>query len=316
MITKFSIIIPIYNAEKYLDECLNSILSQDYKEFEVIMINDGSNDNSDKICQSYCIRDSRFKLVNQKNSGVSSARNKGIKLAKGEFIIFIDSDDVLIDSALKTIEENIFDNDLLCYGYSKCYLDREEDFLLKNYKFKNKMDYIKSIIYNQEIGGFLWNKCFKREIITNKNILFDRNLHYCEDLLFVSEYLNNSKKVSYVPKILYKYRMRRSSVSFNLFSEKNASILKSYEKLINKYKNYDNIENRLKFLYILSYYKLKSIIPKNFELNKSILSNESTIISGEKLSIKEKINFIIIKHFNLFYRLLRLRKNNKLNLFD
>ena len=313
---KFSIIIPIYNAEKYLHECLSSILNQDYKYFEVIMINDGSIDNSDKICQSYCIKDSRFKLVNQKNSGVSIARNKGIKLANGEFIIFIDSDDVLIDGALKIIEKNICDNDLLCYGYCKYYLDKEENILLKNYQFKNKEDCIKTIIYNQEVGGFLWNKCFKRDIINKKNILFDKNLHYCEDLLFVSEYLKYCNKLHYISKVLYKYRMRKSSVSFNLFSKKNVSMLKSYEKLINKYKGYDDVANRLKFLYIISYYKIKSIIPKNFEVNKSILKNERIVILKEKLNIKEKIIFIIIKYFNFFYRLLRLRKNNRLNLFE
>ena len=162
MLNKFSIIVPIYNAEKYLSECLDSILFQNYEHFEVIMVDDGSTDNSNEICQFYCNKDDRFKLIVQKNQGVSSARNKALELVTGNFILFVDSDDILLSNSLKFIEKKIKDNDLLCFGYYKYYLNNQEAMILKNDFFKKKDDYLNAIIFNQEFGGYLWNKCFKQ----------------------------------------------------------------------------------------------------------------------------------------------------------
>lgn len=312
---KISIIIPIYNAERYLKECLDSIIYQKYQNIELILINDGSIDNSDIICKDYARKDKRIKLIKQKNSGVSSARNVGINVSTGTVILFVDSDDLLEDGAIEKIVNCIENNDLLCYGYKELYKNScnntvlEENFLINNDIF------LKSVYLTKEVGGYLWNKCFRADIIKKNKILFDTNLHYCEDLVFVTEYLKYCKKVYYLNKTLYMYRMRKSSVSYNFFNKKNITLLNSYKKLIDD--NIDvEISNRLKYNYLVSYYKLKKLIPKDFLIDKDIIKNEKSILKNANLSIKELLTFYLIKHFNLLYRFLRNEKNKKLNLFD
>ena len=127
---KVSIIVPVYNTELYLEECLSSILNQTYDNYEVIIIDDGSIDNSYKICQRYCKKDNRFIYIKQKNSGVSAARNKAISCVNGDIIIFLDSDDYLNYSALEIIVNEFNDYDLLCYAYSNIYKNYKEDVLV------------------------------------------------------------------------------------------------------------------------------------------------------------------------------------------
>lgn len=311
---KFSVIIPVYNAERYLKECINSIIIQTYKNFELILVNDGSTDNSEEICQNYIKNDKRIKLINQKNSGVSSARNVGIKESTGALILFVDSDDSLEKDAIQTIVNNFDNNDLLCYGYKEVYRDYYND-VFSNNNLNSKDLFLKSVYLTKEVGGYLWNKCFKADIIKKNKILFDTTLHYCEDLVFVTEYLKFCNKIHYLNKTLYMYRMRKSSVSYNFFCKKNITLLNSYKKLIDD-NNDVEISNKLKYNYLISYYKLKKLIPKNFYINNDIIKNEKNILKNEKLNLNELFVFYLIKYFNWLYRFLRNKKNKKLKLFD
>ena len=315
MSCKVSIIIPVYNAERYLKECLDSVIYQKYQYIELILINDGSSDSSEMICQEYVKKDKRVKLINQKNGGVSSARNVGIGVSTGTIILFLDSDDLLEYDAIQTIVNNIDNNDMLCYGYKEIYKNNYNNILLKENNLTNKDLFLKRVYLTKEIGGYLWNKIFRADIIKNNKILFDTNLHFCEDLVFVVEYLKYCKSVHYLNKTLYIYRMRKSSVSYNFFNKKNITLLNSYKKLINCTDDIDVI-NRLKYNYLVSYYKLKKFVPKDFFVDKDIIKNEKIILKNENLSKKELLTFYLIKHFNLLYRFLRNEKNKKLNLFD
>ena len=131
-----SIIIPVYNSEKYLIECLDSVLLQTYKNFEALLINDGSTDNSGEICDNFAVKDSRFKVFHKKNGGVSSARNFGIKEAKGEWICFVDSDDFVSDLFLA----NIFNNDLyfIDFIFTNAYFYNSKLNSIKYKSMKNK----------------------------------------------------------------------------------------------------------------------------------------------------------------------------------
>lgn len=313
--TYISIIIPIYNAERYLKDCLDSVIMQKYDNLEVILINDGSTDNSEKICREYVNKDKRIKLINQENKGVSAARNKGISTSAGEIILFIDADDLLADDAIQTIIDNIKDNDLLCYGYKEIYKNNDYNIILKSNIINNKELFFENVYLTKEIGGYLWNKCFRAEILKKNKVLFDTKLHYCEDLVFVTEYLKYCKKVKYINKVLYMYRMRKSSVSYNFFSKKNVTLLNSYKKLIDNNNNV-KINNRLQYNYLLSYYKLKKVISKDFNVEKSIINNEKTILKNENLNLKELLMFYLIKNFNWLYRFLRNEKNKRLKLYE
>ena len=141
-----SIIIPIYNVEKYLEKCLDSILNQTYKNLEIILIDDGSTDNSPNICNSYCEKDKRIKIIHKNNEGVSSARNKGIELSKGKYIVFIDSDDYVSNEHIEVLYDCIISNnvDLVISNL----IDISEDGIILN---------------NEEKESFLMNKdqCLK-----------------------------------------------------------------------------------------------------------------------------------------------------------
>lgn len=307
---KVSIIIPIYNAENYLNQCLNSLKKQTYKNIEVIMINDGSKDNSEKICKSF-LNDERFKLFNKKNTGVSDSRNVGIKKATGKYILFVDSDDWCDDNLIKSCV-NAFENyDMICFEYFRCFID-------KNVKVEINIDLNsdinKEILNSNNVGGYLWNKCFISSIIKNNNILFDKTINYCEDLLFVKQYLKYVKKVKYINEPLYYYRIRKNSVTNNFYNKNNISILKACDILIKEYKEDNLFSNSLKYSYLLNYYKLRKFIPNDFKVNKGILDCEDMILKG--ISKKEKIKLKFVKYFPKIFLFFKKINDKKIKAFN
>ena len=127
-----TIIVPIYNASMYLRKCLESLYHQSYKKMEILLINDGSTDNSEKICKEFVKKDSRFKYMYKKNGGVSSARNVGIEQAKGDYIIFVDSDDFCTNDMIDNILPKLTKNKLLCFGYFRVFKNKKEKEVLNN----------------------------------------------------------------------------------------------------------------------------------------------------------------------------------------
>ena len=307
---KVSIIIPIYNAEKYLFKCLNSIKEQTYTNIEVLMINDGSTDNSETICKEF-LKDYRFCLINKKNGGVSSARNLGINRCNGEYVLFVDSDDWCDKELLKQAVQNIKSYDMLCFAYYKAYKDKN---ICEELKVNKNANIKKEILSNKLIGGYLWNKLFSTNIIKEHGIKFNESITYCEDLIFIIQYIKYVKKVNYINKALYYYRVRKNSVSNDFYSNKNISILNAYELLINEYNECDFFVNNLKFSYLLNYYKLRKFIPKEYNVNLDIVAEEKKVLANK--STKQKIKFNLIKYFPKVFIKLKDMKNGKMNLYD
>ena len=161
MENKVSIIIPIYNSNKYLKECLDSIINQTYSNLEIILIDDGSKDNSFDICEEYAKKDKRIILKKKNNEGVSATRNLGIEICTGKYILFIDSDDYCNENMIEKILYNSQKNDLIICGYNKIYKNKKVHYIVKN-KEKNIED---MVINDESVGGYLWNKLFKTSII-------------------------------------------------------------------------------------------------------------------------------------------------------
>ena len=208
---KLSIIVPVYNVEKYVNRCIDSILNQDYKNIELILVDDGSTDKSGQICDSYRY-DSRVKVFHQENYGVSTARNLGIDVTNGDYLLFLDADDWLTDNALSKIVYNSNDADLVMYGaYNYIELENNSYKLTKRVDFSGKnhpypvRDKYKEIF---EKSGVLWNKLIKREIISD--LRFDINLRYGEDVLFLCKVLDNVKSAYIIPEEFYYYYNNRS----------------------------------------------------------------------------------------------------------
>ena len=312
-IDKISIIIPVYNVDKYLCECLNSIRKQNFKNYEVILINDGSTDNSLGICKKICEMDGRFKLINQQNLGVSHARNIGITESTGNILIFLDSDDFLEPNAIDDIYRSLKDNDLVCFGYNRVFKNKIKK-SEPNYS-NNKEQIIDNIFYGDSIGGYLWNKAFRKAIIINNNIKFNENIHFCEDLLFVSQYIKYCNKFLCISNSLYNYRMRSSSATFNFYNKKNLSILNAYELLINVNKENKPVYFEFCYRYIYNYYYLKSLIKKyNFNINYLILKQEKKVLSTK--SFHDKIKFYFVKFMPNIFICLKRYKIKKSNLFE
>lgn len=204
---KVSIIIPIYNSDKTIDRCLKSIINQTYRNIEVICINDGSFDNSYKILQNYLKTDSRIKVINQTNKGVSSARNNGIKNSTGKYIMFVDADDYLKDNMIELLVKSIKkdSSDLLICNYDvKCKNYIKEHKSIKNDKVMNKKEFLKDYgkFQKGELINQPWNKLYIKSKIRK---LFDESMCLGEDLIFNVNYIENIEKISYIDENLYVY---------------------------------------------------------------------------------------------------------------
>ena len=201
-----SIIIPVYKVEKYLRRCLDSILAQTYSEWECILVDDGSPDESGKICDEYACNDVRFKVVHKKNGGVSSARNEGLVLAKGEWIAFVDSDDYVSKEWLYSVSQYILQHDKAdCFVWGH-YIDRNEE---KTFKpqfpsgkiYSSNSAFVRSSDYKHVIWCFL---C-RNNLISTHNCRFPVGIRTGEDQCFILEYLSHTQNIVTIPKSYYYY---------------------------------------------------------------------------------------------------------------
>ena len=225
---KISIIIPVYNAEDYLDRCLQSILSQDFNSYEVILVDDGSSDASSLICDRYSATDSRFRTIHKPNGGVSSARNAGIDLAKGEYLMFVDSDDALLPSAVKALTEGLDGEDMVLGGYVT-YIDsvpKKEMNPRESETFEGaRMDeFFKR--KNCEMLDAPWAKLFRRKAVGA--LRFNESLSYAEDKLFVFAFMASCSSVRTCREFVYAYHLRSGSLGSDVVSDRHLIQLRRF----------------------------------------------------------------------------------------
>ena len=205
---KISVIVPVYKAEKYLHRCVDSILSQTFTDFELILVNDGSPDNSGAICDEYAKKDNRVRVFHKENGGVSSARNLGLDNAIGEWITFCDADDYVTPDWLMAYSDAMVSNaDLAIQGYHIIDSNRNIVKHLPSQKGNTVEDKQKMIVslMCQGVYGFLWVKLFKRQLIEENNIRFDIKSSFREDEQFFSKYLEHITAFCCIDKENYFY---------------------------------------------------------------------------------------------------------------
>lgn len=251
MTIKISVVVPIFNVELYLNRCIESILAQLYLNLEVLLIDDGSTDNSLLICREYEKKDARVKVYTQQNKGVSEARNLGIQHATGEFITFVDPDDWIeprmYESMLNRIKMDNSDICLCDYAVIKNNKKIERTLNLEELKITGQENIFKSIILPligenensiNRIDGFVWRLLIKRNILQASQVVFDKDIKIMEDLLFCISLFQHCNVVSYDKNIFYNY----------LFNPKSA---------MNRYKpNYYEINKKV-------YYKMRQLVINN-----------------------------------------------------
>ena len=212
-----SLIIPIYNLADYLPQCLDSVRKQTYENLEALLINDGSTDASLAVCREYSRRDSRFQLIDKANSGVSDSRNQALDRAEGKYIQFLDGDDWLSPDATETLVHAAESTgaDLVLAHFYRVVEERvaarghiKAQRVLTRQEFAEEMMKAPANYYY----GVLWNKLYRRSIIEAHRLRFDSQVNWCEDFLFNLEYIEYVRLVSAVPKPIYYYRKRESSL--------------------------------------------------------------------------------------------------------
>ncbi len=248
-----SIIIPIYNSEFYLDSCIESILNQDCKDFELLLINDGSNDNSWNICQTWAMHDGRVRAFTQDNAGASAARNYGLSVAKGEWILFVDSDDkVLPQYASNLIEATKKDrNIVLAVSGVQVYRDMEPAEKRGFPNLKCDISDYKKLFGDIRLHkyGFSVGKLYKREIIESYHLRFDEKICIAEDCMFMLNYLMHcsetpDSKISFIEKCDYLYYIHQNSLSTGTSSvERELYSYNKYRETINAVRQALNVDS-------------------------------------------------------------------------
>ena len=250
---KVSVIVPVYNVENYLVKCLDSLVNQTLKEIEIIVVNDGSPDNSQKIIDKYVKQyPQKIKSFIKENGGLGSARNYGLKYAKGEYIAFIDSDDF---ADLKMLEEM----------YNLAQKDKSDIVICGNNLLDENYNILKveSAILNPKINNDLikykfavWNKLYKKELLFNNKIQFRSKVWY-EDVDFTTKVMIIAKDISFIDKPLYNYLLRKGSIMNNSNLERNLEIFYSFDEIINFCKTnkiYKKYYSEIEYLCIYNIY--------------------------------------------------------------
>lgn len=321
-----SVIIPVYNSEKHLNKCIDSVLAQTYENFELLLINDGSKDSSGTICDTYAVKDNRVRVFHKENGGASSARNLGINSSKGEYICFVDSDDYV-------------DKDYLNNFMEIEYLKTDKSvFIIQGLKYEIQGSIIKYInfkdgYYNQSnfselikdnkimYYGYPFCKLYRKQIIENYSVRFNEKIHFSEDLLFMLEYLkyvDNVKTLSF-----HDYHYCIDSVN---------SLSKSHNPFESEYLCFQNIKYEIEENQIIHNIDKIAISEINLFINKFLwrsinsmyrkkykINRKNRLLNLRKISLvnSEFIEFYPNKGVHFFEKLSCFFFNNKMfNFFD
>lgn len=255
-----SIIVPVYNSENTIKRCIDSILSQTFQDWELLLIDDGSTDKSGEICDNYAVSDPRIKVFHKENTGVSSARNIGLNNSKAKWITFCDSDDEILNNTFAfydTIIKKYNEVDLICGGYIRYNKSGTlisiscEEYIISKDKETN-------LLRLEESGyfGFLWNKCFKSDIA--KKYFFDETISWCEDHLYSYNCLLQCRFVYFSPNIVYKHYV--DDIEFKGKGRGLSNRLLNYKMVL----NVANIERNLKYKFYKNNSGLKLRIEGTF----------------------------------------------------
>lgn len=310
---KISVIVPVYNVGDYLEKCINSIINQSFDKFEIILVDDGSNDNSGLICDEYSKKDKRIKVIHKENGGVSSARNCGIDNSSGEYIIFVDSDDYIENNQLELLYETIRynDYDLVYFGYEMEFINKNKVLKVrcKNEIYHSNKEFLKDYEYFRKnyIFGYVWNKMFKSDVIKSNNIYFENNI-FPEDLFFTFEVIKKCNKIKSLNYSLYNYVHRDNLTLSKQKKDKYETTNNIYRRTVEFLKQLDcydinatyvegtYIDDLINYIYSeLMYsdnklmYKYRKVREISIELSKQ---NKDYIISNNKLY---KISYKLLK---------------------
>ncbi|MDD6798677.1 MAG: glycosyltransferase [Clostridia bacterium] len=326
-----SVIIPVYNTEEYLDSCIESVLNQSYKELEIIIVNDGSTDNSLEVIRKYAEKDARIKVIDKVNEGVSCARNTALKASKGKYIQFVDSDDLLDLSMLEKLHTSMVKSgaDIAVCGIKQQYTDRVVERKVTNAECSKQIAELGKYLYSFDVTASSVNKLYKRQILGNE--FYPEGLSTCEDLVFNRYAFANAKSIVLLPELLYINRQRKDSachrvLTKELVAEHYQAInrasqlnLKTDDKTTGIY--WDMVPALL--LFTLANAVMLQENKDNAEVLKYLVENEAfwkyydmVVLDGKKAQVKKKMLSFLLKHKMFKFAILiskvydSIKKNN------
>lgn len=299
----FSIVVPVYNVEKYIKECIDSVLSQTCINFELILVDDGSKDLSGAICDEYAAKDSRIKVIHKENGGQSTARNAGLSVASGDYVFFMDSDDFLtyngfFDDIYKTMDEN---TDIVIFRYQKYYNEQKvvpvgTEFSKMNYSNSDELLY--ELVKHDTFYCSCWTKFIKTSILKDNNIIFDESL-CCEDMDWYYQVVQRAKEFKVLDKICINYRQREGSVTAVFKKKSVTDFIFTIDKWINVFGDLEN--SKRKEVLLSSLAKLYCNLLIVYSIHYKDLKNEKEKIYSLKKLLKHNLNPRTSKIY-LFYR--------------
>lgn len=257
-----SVIVPVYNVEKYLHQCVDSIINQTYRNLEIILVDDGSPDNCGAICDEYALKDRRILVIHQENQGLSAARNAGLDIAQGEYIYFLDSDDYiepcLIEKAISAMNR---DTDMVYFGSYKQYTDTHMQECIPEiglYELSSEIERCRFIavqILHNRIGWEVWKRIFRRVVIEKYHLRFEDNKRiFAEDLYFFLCYCAHARKIVGLSDCLHHYRIREESIMGENARKLNIDRMNELAKAVRfHYQGYDDCEYLLKAYPMIHY---------------------------------------------------------------
>lgn len=326
-----SIIVPVFNAEKQLPRMLDSAIRQSYVNWEMILVNDGSSDNSESILRKYVHQDLRFRYFTQINSGPSIARNRGIQEAKGKYMTFIDADDWVRPDYLEKLIQPMLktDTDLVCAGYFEVNPQFPDGLKLHDFPVENFNQIVEKREYQSNlfngVSGVLWAKLFKKEIFIENNIQLPHNLRFSEDLIAVLDYSRFIKKAFIIPDAIYYYnRLNDDGLSGRLNTRKFQDLDLFFQEM-DRFKQELNfldlnaIKNKRKYSFMIQLLKDHSNSRKEFYEVADFLVKKESPFNSTLLQENKMNNFALKSIFkgNYFqswvllrtYQLLKKYKN-------
>lgn len=291
-----SIIVPVFNTEKYINKCLDSILAQTLTDWECILVDDGSPDNSGAICDEYAAKDARFKVIHKENGGVAMARQKGVEASTGEYIIHADPDDYVECNMLQEMLDEIvqLNVDILVTDFFK---DKEDGSIIvykQEFHGTSTKEMIEMIL-SDKLHGSLWNKMVKRSSYVNAAPKFFSGINYCEDVLIWAQLASHDLKVGYLPKPYYHYVYNKDSIT-SCFSRKNFETRKLYINKLSEFITDKSTLGKIAFRYkaravqnnVISRQEYYSYMPTSFS---DVMASPVTVYRI----------FGIVAYFRLFY---------------
>lgn len=317
-----SFIIPVYNVEKYIEKLVNSIINQTYKNLEIILIDDGSNDNSPKIIDELAKKDDRIIVIHKKNGGVSSARNTGLEKSKGDIILFVDGDDLVDNNYAEYFYNLITKNDCdiaVNFNFYNVFNNkyRIEDNIIKNSEF------VIEKMYYGELNEAVWNKAYKKNFLTNNKLLFDKEIWFGEGMLFNIKCFQYTDKIAIGNRKVYHQTwnpnsaMRNFNLNSNLCGIKSLYLQKSIWKV-----NTPDIElawkyhlrcfNRSILVGIIKSNSIKQYKKKYIECKKN-LRKDLHIILKAKISKNRKLYYLGMALFPVIVARRDIKKEKKYN---